>query len=103
MRPQVVGADVGEDAPNLRQRHLRPREEVLGRIGVAEDGAQGLVDLVRDRGAQLAGGGQAGGVREFVVARAQLAAQGAQCAALEEDDDRQRGDRGHRDQAGEDG
>ncbi len=48
-RPQVVAADVGEDLGELLPAVAAACEHEVGGVGVGEDRAQRLVDLVRDR------------------------------------------------------
>jgi hypothetical protein len=53
-RAQIILADVGQDPPHLVKPPGARLQKQLGRIGVGQDRAEGLVDLMRDRGAQLA-------------------------------------------------
>ena len=66
--PQVVAADVGEDLGELGPPVAAGIEDQVGGVGVGENRAERLVDLVRDRAQQLAGDRQARGVRELEAA-----------------------------------
>lgn len=57
-RPQVVLPDVGQDPSHFIEAPGFGLEQHLGRIGVAQDRPERLVDLVRDGGNQLAHHGE---------------------------------------------
>ena len=63
--PQVVLADVGEDFPQLFERWMLGAQQDLRGLGVAENGAQRLIDFVRHDGRELADGCEARGLRKL--------------------------------------
>ena len=71
-RALVLGHDVGENLPHLRKIGRVLREIMLGRLRIAEDGGERLVQLVRQRAGQLAEHGHAREMREFAAPFVQL-------------------------------
>ena len=65
--PHVVVADVVDDLPQLLDRDGLPAEQYLCRVRIAQDRAQRLVDLVRDRRGKLAYHGEPGDVSEPLI------------------------------------
>jgi len=64
-RAVAVAHDGGERPANLVERRGNGVQPVQARARVGDDGGQALVDLVRDRGGELAQGGHAGHAREL--------------------------------------
>ena len=56
-RPRAVIRDVGQRFPGLRHIRRVGDQEATSRVGVAANGRQGLIELVRQGGGELAGGG----------------------------------------------
>ena len=66
-RAVVVLADVGQNSAHFVEVWRGLLEQQLPGLGVAQDGAERLVQFVRERGGQLAHGGDAGNVNQFVA------------------------------------
>ncbi len=62
--PEILVADLGQDLPHLIEPGLVRRQQ-LGRFGIAQDGSEGLVDLVGYRGSELADDAEAGSMGEL--------------------------------------
>jgi len=63
----VFGDDVCEDVAEFCEVQGGFCDEVLGGLGVAEDGAEGLIEFVGEGGGEFAEGGGAGEVGEFAA------------------------------------
>src|SRR5262249_38057100 len=61
----IVFANVGKDVPHFVQRRRVSRKEHLGRLGVAEDRTERLVEFMGDRRSQFTDGGDPCYMSEF--------------------------------------
>ncbi len=88
-RPPVVAPDVAENLAHLLELSVSRREQHLGGLGVGEDRAEGLIDLVRDRGRELPHRRQARRLRELLLAPPVLLLRAPPLPALDEQCDQE--------------
>jgi hypothetical protein len=63
----VSGHYIGEDCPHLKQIMRLTRKMVPRGLGVAQDGAEGLVEFVGEQSGELTEHGQAGNAGQFIA------------------------------------